>query len=220
MIASIDVVRDSTLVPILGRGFENGLIIITLTPTGSEAWRRTVGPLPVVGSDTALAQHSVSFTADGGVAYALGRGGRYTKRELQGIRLAGSIRLIGHGPNLFLEASDQSFVNFFNRGDRCVTDDAGGCPPDFPEFIGASLVGGIVLRPTEWLEVRAGAGAARLRTNDPAVSSVNAVVGLADVALFPLSHIGVALMIQRLGPARYHDDRLTLQPRTLALRLR
>jgi hypothetical protein len=40
MIASIDVVRDSALVPVLGRGFENGLLIITLTPAGTEAWRR------------------------------------------------------------------------------------------------------------------------------------------------------------------------------------
>jgi hypothetical protein len=40
MIASIDVVRDSALVPVLGRGFENGLIIITLTPAGTAAWRR------------------------------------------------------------------------------------------------------------------------------------------------------------------------------------
>jgi hypothetical protein len=40
MIASIDVVRDTALVPVLGRGFENGLIIIALTPAGTEAWRR------------------------------------------------------------------------------------------------------------------------------------------------------------------------------------
>ena len=40
MIASIDVVRDSALVTVLGRGFENGLLIVTLTPAGSEAWRR------------------------------------------------------------------------------------------------------------------------------------------------------------------------------------
>jgi hypothetical protein len=40
MIASIDVVRDSALVPVLGRGFENGLLIIALTPAGTEAWRR------------------------------------------------------------------------------------------------------------------------------------------------------------------------------------
>jgi hypothetical protein len=40
MIASIDVVRDSALVPVLGRGFEKGLLIITLTPAGTETWRR------------------------------------------------------------------------------------------------------------------------------------------------------------------------------------
>jgi hypothetical protein len=40
MIASIDVVRDSALAPVLGRGFENGLIIVALTPSGTEAWRR------------------------------------------------------------------------------------------------------------------------------------------------------------------------------------
>lgn len=40
MIASINVVRDSALAPVLGRGFENGLIIVALTPSGTEAWRR------------------------------------------------------------------------------------------------------------------------------------------------------------------------------------
>jgi len=40
MIASIDVVRDSALAAVLGRGFENGLLIITLSPAGTEAWQR------------------------------------------------------------------------------------------------------------------------------------------------------------------------------------
>jgi len=48
MIASIDVVRDSALVTVLGRGFENGLLIVTLTPAGSEAWRRATRPNPPV----------------------------------------------------------------------------------------------------------------------------------------------------------------------------
>ena len=49
MVNSIDVVRDSALAPVLGRGFENGLLIITLTPAGSEAWRRAArkGPPPL-----------------------------------------------------------------------------------------------------------------------------------------------------------------------------
>jgi len=57
MIASIDVVRDSALVPVLGRGFENGLLIITLSPAGTEAWqratRRNPPPPPVESSRAA-----------------------------------------------------------------------------------------------------------------------------------------------------------------------
>jgi len=41
MIASIDVVRDSALIAVLGRGFENGLLIVALTAAGTEAWRRS-----------------------------------------------------------------------------------------------------------------------------------------------------------------------------------
>jgi hypothetical protein len=42
MIAAIDVVTDSALVRVLGRGFENGLLVFTLSPAGTEAWRRAI----------------------------------------------------------------------------------------------------------------------------------------------------------------------------------
>ena len=35
MIAGIEVLRDTSLVWVLGRGFENGLLIIDLTPAGT-----------------------------------------------------------------------------------------------------------------------------------------------------------------------------------------
>lgn len=39
MIAAVEVRRDSALVRVLGRGFENGLIIVTLSPAGTVTWR-------------------------------------------------------------------------------------------------------------------------------------------------------------------------------------
>jgi hypothetical protein len=39
MIAAVEVPRDTSLVRVLGRGFENGLIIVTLTPAGTVTWR-------------------------------------------------------------------------------------------------------------------------------------------------------------------------------------
>jgi hypothetical protein len=39
MIAAVEVLRDTSLVRVLGRGFDNGLVIITLTPGGTVIWR-------------------------------------------------------------------------------------------------------------------------------------------------------------------------------------
>ncbi len=39
MIATVEVLHDSSLVRVLGRGFENGLLIVTLTPAGTITWR-------------------------------------------------------------------------------------------------------------------------------------------------------------------------------------
>jgi hypothetical protein len=38
MIAGIEVLHDTSLVRVLGRGFENGLLIINLTAAGTLAW--------------------------------------------------------------------------------------------------------------------------------------------------------------------------------------
>ena len=39
MIAAVEVVHDTSLVRVLGRGFENGLVMVTLTPAGTMAWQ-------------------------------------------------------------------------------------------------------------------------------------------------------------------------------------
>ena len=42
MIASVEVLHDTSVVRVLGRGFENGLLVITLTPAGTLTWRSAV----------------------------------------------------------------------------------------------------------------------------------------------------------------------------------
>jgi hypothetical protein len=42
MIAGVEVLHDTSLVRVLGRGFENGLLIITLTPAGTATWQSAV----------------------------------------------------------------------------------------------------------------------------------------------------------------------------------
>jgi hypothetical protein len=39
MIATVEVLHDTSLVRVLGRGFENGIVIVTLTPAGTITWR-------------------------------------------------------------------------------------------------------------------------------------------------------------------------------------
>ena len=41
-IAGVEVLHDTSLVRLLGRGFENGLVMITLTPAGTMAWQSAV----------------------------------------------------------------------------------------------------------------------------------------------------------------------------------
>jgi hypothetical protein len=42
MIASVEVLHDTLAVQVLGRGFENGLVVITLTPAGTKIWRSSI----------------------------------------------------------------------------------------------------------------------------------------------------------------------------------
>lgn len=46
MIAAMEVLHDTSLVRVLGRGFENGLLIINLTPAGTVAWRSAAARKP------------------------------------------------------------------------------------------------------------------------------------------------------------------------------
>jgi hypothetical protein len=40
MISAMEALPERALAPVLGRGFSNGLIMITLTSAGAEAWER------------------------------------------------------------------------------------------------------------------------------------------------------------------------------------
>lgn len=46
MIAAMEVLHDTSLVRVLGRGFENGLLIINLSPAGTVAWQSAAGRKP------------------------------------------------------------------------------------------------------------------------------------------------------------------------------
>lgn len=43
LIADVQVLRDSAAVRALGRGFEHGVVLLTLTDRGAAIWRRHVG---------------------------------------------------------------------------------------------------------------------------------------------------------------------------------
>jgi hypothetical protein len=72
-------------------------------------------------------------------------------------------------------------------------------------------------RPRPWVEARVGVGGGAYSAD---ATRAGAVVGDADVALFPLNHVGVAIGVRPIVVPHYRGDRLTMIPWTFGLRIR
>jgi hypothetical protein len=186
--------------------------------------RRTLFVLAVLVT-TALAaplqaQHSLSVAADVGLTDGEGRGGNYDNRTLQGFRFAASARFGPERIGVFAEVSKESLGSLFGDKLICRVGANGQCVPSYPQMHGWGTSIGVLVRPRHFLEGRLGIGPARYVSRDQADSRLTAIVGLADIAAYPVTHLGLALAVQQVALARYRGDRLSVQPFTIALRVR
>jgi hypothetical protein len=167
------------------------------------------------------AQNHFSGAADIGLTNGEGRGGEYDARKLQGIRLAASARLASERFGMFVEVARESLGSLVGGNELvCRPAVTGGCVPGYPKMHGWSTSVGMLVRPRQFFEGRVGAGPGWYFTRDQANPQLTAIVGSADIAVYPTSHIGVSLAIQQVALARYRGDRLSVRPFTIGVRVR
>lgn len=166
------------------------------------------------------AQNRLSVAADVGLTDGEGHGGDYDNRTLQGVRFAGSIRFGGERVAMFAEVSKESLGTLYGDKLTCRLGTNGQCVPSYPQMHGWSTSLGVLVRPRHFLEGRLGIGPARYFPRGQDDLRLGAIVGLADIAAYPVSHVGLALAVQQVALARYRGDRLSVRPFTIAVRVR
>ena len=184
------------------------------------AARLSILVMPLVSATPRRAQRRVSAQADIGVGSGEGRGGDYDGRDLRGLRLAGSVRVAATHVGLFVEVSREYLGSFSDETLVCRLRADGQCVSSYPNLEGWSTAAGVLLRPNRAVEARLGVGPAWYTPIYNRGVGINAVVGLADVAVYPVSHVGLAFIGQYIALSRYGGNRLTIRPLTLALRVR
>ena len=166
------------------------------------------------------AQKRLSAAVDIGLTDGQGRGGDYDNRTLQGVRFAASARFGVERVAIFAEGAKESLGSLMGERLTCRVGPTGQCVPTYPFMHGWSTSIGLLLRPRHFLEGRIGVGPAHYVVRGQEGTGLNAFVGLTDVAVYPVSHVGLAYAIQEIALARYHGDRLSVRPFTVALRVR
>jgi hypothetical protein len=166
------------------------------------------------------AQKRLSAAVDIGLTDGQGRDGDYDNRTLQGVRFAATARVGVERFAIFAEGAKESLGSLMGEKLTCRVGPTGQCMPTYPFMHGWSTSIGLLLRPRHFVEGRIGVGPAHYIVGGQEGTGLNALVGLADVAMYPVSHVGLAYAVQEIALARYHGDRLSIRPFTVALRVR
>lgn len=162
---------------------------------------------------------AVAVALDATTGNAFGSGGELRDRHLDGgARVAASVRYVrprqlGVFAELAGDALGQSGVHLLN----CIPNSRGGCMASYPEFVGATVVVGIIVQPSNQFELRGGIGGGVYGDNG---TNVGTVVTEADVALFLFPHFGLLAGTRALVVPRYRGDRLWMIPWIVGVRIR
>ncbi len=169
-------------------------------------------------SGRAEAQRRLTVAVDATLGAGTGKGGEFYDRTLAGARIAASLRRSGQRRlGFFGEVAVDALSINSSHLSICYPAQDGGCLASYPDFWGPTVTGGLIVQPTERLEARLGAGGGVL-IGSP--TRVGAAIGQADVAFFPLSHIGLVAGARWVAVPRYRGDRLSILPWAIGLRLR
>jgi hypothetical protein len=90
----------------------------------------------------------------------------------------------------------------------------------FPDLRGWNATAGVLVRPNRSFELRGGVGVGRYLTTPDRATALSARVLMADLSVFPVSHVGVALAQRVVWLDRYRGEPLSMLPTTLAIRIR
>lgn len=157
---------------------------------------------------------AVEATAGG----ALGQGGEFFDRDLTVARLAVSVRRLSTERfGMFGELGIDLLGVSSGHHAVCYTSPRGGCKDSYPEFLGPVALIGVIARRGNRIEGRLGIGGAAYRDFGP---RVGAIVSQADVAYFPVRHVGVVGGGRWIVVPRYRGDRLSLIPWSVGVRIR
>jgi hypothetical protein len=173
----------------------------------------------VVSATRAHAQVPVSFTADLGLITRNRGGHEYDARALTGWRWSAGARYVRGRVGGFAEGSLEDLGTLFGRKLSCPIGANGQCMW-FPSLRGWNATTGVLVRPTRTLELRGGVGVGRYVTTPDRATALAARVLMADLSVFPVSHVGVALAQRVVWLDRYRGEPLSMQPTTLAIRIR
>lgn len=168
-----------------------------------------------------IAQVEHPLSVDVAVGGANVKGGEFFDNSLATARLSASKGLLQRGRLvMFAEGGYDWLFRLGPLGNpdvTCVRDTAGGgCAPDFPDVQGPSMSIGLRYAPVSRVETRVSVGGAAYSVGG---TRVGAAVGQLDAAVFPAANLGLFLGA-RYAAVRYRQDRLTLVPLLLGLRVR
>jgi hypothetical protein len=158
------------------------------------------------------------MAVDATVGGGFGNGGEFYDRNLQGARIAVSLRRssatrFGFFGELAIDAlsitSDHLAV--------CYPSPRGGCLASYPDLLGATVTGGLIAQHTDRIEARLGVGGGAFIADG---RRVGAAVSQADITLFPVTHVGLIAGARWVAVPRYRGDRLSILPWAIGLRLR
>ncbi len=172
---------------------------------------------------TLKAQSAVSFSAVTGLVDGDGRGGAYDARQLMGLQFAGAVRYMPKRLGMFLDLSRDIFAQLGASDAICAPDASGHCFPGYPSLSGWSTSLGVVAEPFSFAEARIGVGPAWYRVNSvlqAAATPVTAKVGVVDVALYPLQHVGIGMGLRLMDLGRYRGDALSVRAISVGVRVR
>jgi hypothetical protein len=173
--------------------------------------------------ERSLAQGRTSMSVDATLGAGFGRGGEYFDRDLGSARIAASLRRSSTTHFGFFGelAIDAPSIHLSDRPVVCYPSGA-GCLGSYPELLGLTVTGGLIVQHTRRIEARLGAGGGTFIADPTGLrgTRVGAVVSQADVSVFPATHLGLIGGARWIAVPRYHGDRLSVFPWAVGLRFR
>jgi hypothetical protein len=94
------------------------------------------------------------------------------------------------------------------------------CGATFPDLHGWNYTVGLFVHPGRSVEARLGIGLANYVTRDEEALAPLSTAYLADVAAYPVSHMGVAIALEKVTFNRYVGNQLSLESLSFAIRVR